>query len=190
MRIKDYAEVIVGDYPFANQLYDELVPILEKHPDKQDRKTNVMATMTEWDWNSENVRIKRLKNNIIESARSLGLLTKDEHQHQYGDKYDQLRYYVEDLWGNIYRKGDYTEVHSHRPSVFSCVYFLKTKWYHSPLVFTDSEKKLRHKKISPKEGTFVIFPSHLFHLVPEHRYRETRITLSGNMRINQGVFSN
>ena len=39
------------------------------------------------------------------------------------------------------------------------------------------------------EGTFVIFPSHLNHLVPKHRYRETRITLSGNILIKDSRFA-
>ena len=185
IRVKNYEDVCIGEYPLHKQLKEELVPLLENYPDKQDRKTNVMATMTEWDWNSENVRIKRLKNNIIESARSLGLLTKDEHQHQYGDKYDQLRYYVEDLWGNIYRKGDYTKSHNHRPAILSFVYFLKTKWYHSPLIFQSRWDEPISKRIRPKEGRFVIFPSRLYHFVPKHRYNETRITLSGNMNIKE-----
>ena len=84
------------------------------------------------------------------------------------------------FWANIYRKGDYTISHDHKPQFLSCVYFLKTKWYYSPLVFSDSGKK-----ILPKEGTFVIFPSNVRHLVPKHRYRETRITLSGNMRVKE-----
>ena len=41
------------------------------------------------------------------------------------------------------------------------------------------------EKIRPTEGTFVVFPAYLNHLVPKHRYRETRITLSGNMRIKK-----
>ena len=176
IRVKNYANVCIGEYPFHKQLKDELVPLLENYPDIQGRKTNVIATMTEWNWNPENVRLKRLKNNIIQfvsyncdkqEVRSIGNSRPD-------------RYFINDFWGNIYRKGDYTKPHSHRPNVFSFVYFLKSKWYHSPLVFSDGGEKIR-----PTEGTFVIFPSHLNHLVPKHRYRETRITLSGNMRIKK-----
>ena len=176
IRVKNYADVCIGEYPFHKQLKDELVPLLEKYPDKQGRRTNEIATMTEWDWNPENVRLKRLKNNILEfvnyncnfySVRSI-------------EDADNPRYSMNDFWGNVYRKGDYTDVHKHLPNVFSCVYFLKSKWYHSPLVFSDSGKKIR-----PTEGTFVIFPSHLKHFVPKHRYRETRITLSGNIIIKK-----
>ena len=175
IKVKNYSDVYIGDYPFHKQLKDELVPLLEKYPDKQGRQTNVVATMTEWNWNPENDRLKRLKNNILEFANYNCAFSRGADPNRKNE-----RYFFKDFWGNIYRKGDYTEVHSHRPSVFSCVYFLKTKWYHSPLVFTDSGKKIR-----PKEGTFVIFPSHLDHLVPKHRYNETRITLSGNMNIKE-----
>ena len=174
IRVKHYDDVYIGEYPFHKQLKDELVPLLEKYPDVQGRKTNVLATMTEWDWNPENDRLKRLKNNIIEFVN---YNCNKQEMRSLGDSISN-RYFMLDFWGNIYRKGDYTKKHKHLPNIFSCVYFLKSKWYHSPLVFSDSGEKIR-----PTEGTFVIFPSHLNHLVPKHRYRETRITLSGNMRI-------
>ena len=59
-------------------------------------------------------------------------------------------------------------------------YFVKSKWYYPPLVFTDSGKRIR-----PKEGTFVAFPAYLMHHVPKHRYNDTRITLSGNLTIKR-----
>ena len=68
IRVKNYENIFIGEYPFHKQLKDEFVPLLEKYPDKQDRRTNVIATMTEWDWNLENDRLKRLKNNIVEFA--------------------------------------------------------------------------------------------------------------------------
>ena len=81
-----------------------------------------------------------------------------------------------DFWGNVYRKGDYTQIHHHKPSVFSFVYFLKTKWYNSSLVFSDSGQKVR-----PKEGRYVIFSAQTFHHVPKHKFKETRITLAANI---------
>ena len=176
IKVKNYSDVYIGEYPFHKQLKDELVPLLEKYPDKQGRNTNVKATMTEWDWNSENVRLKRLKNNIIEFIN----YNCNNREIRSVEDTIPVKYFVKDLWGNIYRKGDYTNEHKHLPNIFSFVYFLKSKWYHSPLVFSDSGEKIR-----PTEGTFVIFPSHLKHLVPKHRYRETRITLSGNILIGK-----
>ena len=70
IRIKNYTEVFVADYPFHKELREEIVPILEQYPDKQDMKTNVKATHTEWDWYSDNPRIKRLKECMLAQAGS------------------------------------------------------------------------------------------------------------------------
>jgi len=171
-RVKNYEDVYIGKYPFHKQLKDELVPLLENHPDEMDRKTNVKATMTEYDWNPKSDRLERLKNILLENAFS-------NCNFKWSDGID-AQYFMKHFWANIYRKGDYAQSHSHKPHTLSCVYFVKAKWYDSPLVFSDSGKKIR-----PKEGTFVIFPSNVRHLVPKHRYRETRITLSGNMQIKE-----
>ena len=172
IRVKNYDDVCIGEYPFHKQLKDELVPLLENHPDEMGRKTNVNATMTKYDWDPKSDRLERLKNILLESASS-------NFTFRWSDGVD-AQYFMKHLWANIYRKGDYTISHDHKPQILSCVYFLKTKCYYTPLVFSDSGKK-----ILPKEGTFVIFPSNVRHLVPKHRYRETRITLSGNMRVKE-----
>ena len=177
IRVKSYSDVCIGEYPFHKELKDELVPLLENYPDKQGRNSNVIATMTEWDWDPKNDRLDRLKDSILESSNyNCSFLSPDGKP---------VRYFMRDFWGNIYRKGDYTEPHTHRPEILSCVYFLKTEWYHSPLVFKSRWDEPVSKRIRPKEGTYVIFPSRLHHFVPKHRYRDTRITLSGNMRINE-----
>ena len=49
IRIKSYSDVCIGEYPLHKQLKDELVPLLEKYPDKQGRQTNVIAS-TDRDW--------------------------------------------------------------------------------------------------------------------------------------------
>ena len=86
------------------------------------------------------------------------------------------------FWANVYEKGDYAESHDHKPHDFSFAYFLKSKWYDSPLVFTESGKRIR-----PKEGKYVIFPSYLLHHVPKNRYNHQRITLSGNLLIDRST---
>ena len=170
IRIKNYTEVFVADYPFHKELREEIVPILEQYPDKQDMKTNVKATHTEWDWYSDNPRIKRLKECMLAQAGSWC-------EYSYIGERNTALYFI-NFWGNVYRKGNYTQKHNHLPAQYSVVYFLKTKWYDSPLVMTDFKEKIR-----PKEGRYVIFPAHLKHHVPKHRYNDTRMTLSGNLRI-------
>ena len=171
MNVKSTSDVYVGEYPFNDNLKDELVPILENYKDIQDRKSNVKAAMTEWKVTTPQIeRLKRYVENEMHKF-SPNSMSQD-------GKEMVLRW--KDFWGNGYRKGDYTQIHHHKPSVFSFVYFLKTKWYYSSLMFTDFGEKVR-----PKEGKFVVFPGHLLHSVPKHRYNETRITLSGNLYYNE-----
>ena len=168
--IKAKYDIFIGEYPFHQRLKNELLPLLEGHPDKQKRQTNVQAQMTDWRWQMDNPRVKRLLSYVEATINNC---------------YDYTRIggpppsmYWNNFWANVYSKGDYTKTHHHYTSITICsfVYFLKTKWYDSPLVFTNSGQKIR-----PKEGRYIIFPSHLSHHVPKHRYNDTRITLSGNI---------
>ena len=179
--VKSDNSVIRGEYPFHKELKEELLPLLKNYPDQQNRSTNVQATMTDWDWHRDNPRIKRLKECIIAEAYSHVNCKKiacDKAQISF-------KLIVDEFWANIYNKGDYTLSHDHvnptgYQAGFGFVYFLKAKWYHPSFIFTDSGKKIR-----PKEGTYIIFPNHLMHHVPKNRFKETRITLSGNLTIKK-----
>ena len=167
--------VIRGEYPFHKQLKEELLPLLKNYPDQQNRSTNVQATMTEYKWDPKSDRLKRLKECIIAEAYS--------HEICQDLKITcSFKLEVDEFWANIYNKGDYTNVHNHLgfESGFGFVYFLKTKWYHPSLVFSESGKKMKSK-----EGTYIIFPKNLMHHVPKNRFDETRITLSGNLIIKK-----
>ena len=176
--VKSDTSVITGEYPFHKKLKEELLPLLEKSPDHQDKKTNVKATMTEWQWQEDNPRVKRLKECALAEVRSHPLFRQIEFK--FGDT--PLNVIFKEFWGNIYYKGDYTRVHDHfgTQSSFAFVYFLKTKWYHPPFTFSESGKKIKQK-----EGTYLIFPGYLKHHVLKNRFDETRITLSGNMLIKE-----
>ena len=169
--------IVVGEYPFHKKIKDELVPLLENYPDQQDRLTNVKATMTEWQWQEDNLRIKRLKECALAEVRSHPMFRQIEFR--FGVP---IKVIFKEFWANVYRKGDYTISHDHfgTDSSFGFVYFLKTKWYHPPFTFSESGKKIKSK-----EGTYLIFPGHLKHHVPKNRFDETRITLSGNVIIKK-----
>ena len=122
------------------------------------------------------VRVKRLKESAMKIVNDLVFMNSNS---EFRETWE-LKWI--DFWGNVYRQGEYTQTHEHVPSTFSFVYFLKTKWYHSPLVFTYSGKKIR-----PKGGRYVLFPSHIMHHVPIHRFKETRITLSGNIILKEEI---
>ena len=171
MKVKHNAEILVGDYQFAESLNQEVLHQLKFARDIG--HTNVKAFHTVWDWLPDNQKFKNFKSFIISEierkfspGRSLGSGRRLGH--------------VKNLWGNVYRKGDFAKSHDHKPNVFSFAYFVKANWYDSPLIFDDSRKRIR-----PKAGRYVIFPSYLRHSVPKNRYNHERVTVSGNYSLNK-----
>ncbi len=185
IKVQQITNVWEGMYPFHQKLRDELIPILNNYSDQQDNRTNVKATHTEWDFQADNLYVKKLKKYILNEIDTYCPLS------TILDK-ENINLCVHEMWGNIYNKGDHTVNHHHLPHNYSFLYFLKAKWYHPSLVFRPSSLDRRyHKldpiilptKIRPREGKFLIFPSYLRHEVPIHRFKEQRITLSGNIRL-------
>ena len=82
---------------------------------------------------------------------------------------------LKELWGQYYNKGDYQISHQHNPLSWSFVYFVKAPKGSAPLVFTSS-----NKKIVPKAGMLVLFPSWVEHYVPKHKCEEIRSIVSGD----------
>ena len=120
IEVKDKFPVFVGEYPFHQKLRDELVPQLESYPDQHDKKTNVKATMTHWDWNSKSVQIKKLKLYIVD------IVQKEFRYNTINEGTPPIEF--KNFWGNIYHKGDYAQLHDHWPfAQFSFAYFLKSK---------------------------------------------------------------
>ena len=174
MKVKHYADILVGDYQFADKVKSEVLSLLKVcNPIPQDR-SNVKASIhTEWEWEPDNITFRNLKEYIREEI---------ETHYQPGATSGGGRSWIRmgNFWANVYEKGDYAQSHCHKPVDYSFAYFVKAKWYYSPLVFTTSGKRIR-----PKEGRFIAFPSYLMHHVPKHRYNGVRITLSGNLGINR-----
>ena len=172
--VKQKADIIKGEYQFADKVKSEVLSLLKVcNPIPQDN-SNVKASIhTEWDWEPDNITFRNLKAYIREEI---------EKHYRPGAMSSGVRNRTEcnNFWGNVYEKGDYAQSHNHKPNDYSFAYFVKSKWYYPPLAFTDSGKRIR-----PKEGTFVAFPAYLMHHVPKHRYKDTRITLSGNLKINR-----
>ena len=172
--VKHKADIMKGEYQFADKVKSEVLSLLKVcNPIPQDN-SNVKASIhTEWDWEPDNITFRNLKSYIKEEI---------EKHYKPGARSGGSRLMLqnENFWANVYEKGDYTQSHCHRPNTYSFAYFVKSKWYYPPLVFTDSGKRIR-----PKEGTFVAFPAYLMHHVPKHRYNDTRITLSGNFTIDR-----
>ncbi len=167
---------ILDDYHGHWYLKNDLLNFLENHHDVQNRKTNVKAKMTDWTMKKYSPIVDQFKDLILSVIR-------DEYMTFNGKPCNhELRY--EAFWGNIYKKGDYTIEHDHKPSAYSVVYFLKSKPNFSPLIienFNTKTKKNKSLVIKPLEGRLVIFPGSLRHKVPIHIHDETRITLAANI---------
>ena len=159
--IKHNADILVGDYPYADSVNEEAVSLLKDCEDYHNRESNVKATLTYQDWEPDNIKFRNLKSFIL---------------YQIKNYLCPIALKYSNFWANVYEKGDFAKSHDHIPCLFSFVYFVKSKWYYSPLVFSDGNR------VRPKEGRYVIFPGYLKHYVPQHRYSNNRITISGNFR--------
>ena len=171
--VKHKAVIIKGEYQFADKVKKEVLSLLKSAEGIPQDHSNVKASFhTDWDWEPENITLRNLKEYIkaeIERYYEPGVMS--------GGGRDMLK--VKNCWANVYKKGDYAKSHNHKPNDFSFAYFVKSKWYYPPLVFSNCGTRVR-----AKEGTFVAFPGYIMHHVPKHRYNDTRITLSGNLRID------
>jgi len=167
MKVQSYSDVIIGNYPHVEDFGRELKPILENEVSTVGQ-TNVKATIhTHWNYLPDHPEVIRFKKFIIKEVDKnfdpsvIG-----------GEKASVIQ---NEFWGNVYTKGDYAQPHHHIPNSVSLVYFLKAKWYDSPLVFSDFDEK-----IDPEEGKYILFPSHILHHVPTHKFDHKRITISSN----------
>ena len=168
MKLTSCHEIFVfDDYPRQDLLLKSLGGFFENYQDRQGRKTNVKATMTEWNLDLDDIEFIKWGNSILAKIVELNL-------------YHGNSFRFDSVWANIYRKGDYAIPHNHDPYRYSFVYFLKSKPNFSPLMFKDLGLR-RNKVVRPIEGRLVIFPGFAPHWVPRHKHDETRITLSGNI---------
>ena len=175
LNIKNNAQINVDDYQFADPLKEEVLSLLKISSPIPREHSNVKAFHTSWDWFPTNVKIRNFKAYIqfeIEKNFGPGKMATGQ----------RVTLKPINMWANVYEKGDYAQVHHHDSmwTRFSFAYFVKSKWYHPPLVFDDSGYKVR-----PKEGRFVAFPAYLEHHVPKNRFNEDRVTLSGNIVPNK-----
>ena len=175
--INHKAKILIGQYHLSDLVKKEVFSLLENGSAAiSTEDSNVKCTLhTHWDWEPNNITFKNLKSYLLNEA---------EIFYQPGKMSTGLVYPLKcsNFWGNVYEKGDYAQCHNHRPYDYSFAYFVKCEWYHSPLVFSDSGKKIR-----PKEGRFVIFPAYLDHHVPVYKHKKNRITLSGNFKVDLSI---
>jgi len=119
----------------------------------------------------------------------------------FGNK-SNVEFYLQNSWINRHHKGDYAQIHKHQNSLLSgCLYlgvneqsgsirFYKgSQWINLlPLSVSLEYENLNHINslhytIIPKQGSILIFPSHLDHGIEPNRSDETRYSLAFNFYV-------
>jgi hypothetical protein len=158
-------------------LHKSLTKIINEHGDQQKRTTSVKAQMTEWKMHDKYKGFKFISScieNILKDhytkISTLDLVT-----------------FVATCWGGLYKKGDFTDTHSHEPGFYNFVYYVKAEIDCAPLIFTDADVGSMSRVYYPKTGTGVIFPGYIRHEVPVHTSDTERIMITGNIEATGGV---
>ena len=173
------SNLLHDDHELINELllYDPLMTIndnlelqIRECGDRQQKRTNVKAYMTDWFMQDKSTGFRWVCDRAIELA------TKN-NPHQV----DMMSY---DCWGAIYREGDRTIMHNHWPHLWSFVYYVKCPDSSAPLMFDRCiQPNGTIQRILPKTSLMVLFPGWVNHSVPEHSGKD-RIVVAGNLSIN------
>lgn len=151
---------------------NRLCEIVRNEPDAHNRSTNVKAKMTKWNMTHEYPEFKYVSEYIMNVLKDF-----------YGKVSTlQMVTHLATCWGGLYKRGDYTEPHSHLPGFYNFVYYVKAEKDSAPLVFTDAQLG-----VPVTAGYGVLFPSWLVHEVREHQSDEERIFITGNIEATGGV---
>ena len=116
---------------------------------------------------------------------------------------DDAELYITNMWANVNRYKDFNTTHIHENVDWSFVYYVKVPENSGSLIFIDPRVrrvKSRSDKFikgfdnpfthstyfsSPLVGRFVIFPSYLEHYVEPNLTQESRISISGNIKVEK-----
>ena len=168
--VKELLNVQIEKHPYSDDLNEKLLKDCENFNFIRDAKnidggdTNVKALQTFSPLSSKSI-------DLIQDW-ILNLLKQRFPGHSGGST---SGFTVINRWVARYNKGDYTRPHSHKPAFQSFVYFIKSPKGSSPLVFTNTKKK-----IQPVEGVVVLFDGVMRHHVPPNNC-EDRVVLAGNI---------
>ena len=119
----------------------------------------------------------------------------------YGQEED-ARFRVGALWANINRAGDWNAPHHHLPADWSGVFWVDAEQeatadergippgallFIDPLPLAKQYGRPGSGFYRPKNGSLVMFPSYLLHMVTPHRQDTPRISMSFNLKFLEPV---
>ena len=82
---------------------------------------------------------------------------------------------IDELWGILYKDGDFARSHCHYPYLWSGVFYIRTDKAGGNIVFPNIPKE-----ITPKQGLVLIFPGSTHHYVNRMIGDGERIVLAFN----------
>ena len=177
--------------PFTSEFYtifpapnaDEFIELIDKSKD---------INNDHFDWGSK-CKIDRIplswKDTIDLYEPSIELLYKEFNK--------SFSYTLFDPWINLYKKGYYQEIHAHKGSDISSVFFANDGENFSKLFFSDRNScnfsckyeelisYVNTHDLNYKKGDIIFFPSHLLHGVTSHKSDVIRKTMSANLNIKE-----
>jgi len=148
-------------------IIDTIIKTIRDGGDKQNNKTNVKATMTDYFMQKEPGFVE-LENEITSIINYLPQIIMPN---VFGGTMN-----IADMWGMCYKKNDYTEVHNHWPAVWSGTFYLDIPTDYAGTLFFP---KLEHN-IEPVTGQLVIFNGTTLHGVKTIKSNSERLAVSFN----------
>jgi uncharacterized protein (TIGR02466 family) len=146
-------------------------------------------------WTIDSDYCTQLKNKIYEMMN----LVLPEHF----SNYHELKPFISNGWVNQQKSGQSFPLHSHGESVMACVYYIEAYENSGDLLVVDPRgssvwdsnvengvNSVKYKRIEPKTGKMVLFPSYVLHSVEENKSDKTRISIATNIHIPTKYYTN
>ena len=162
------ANIFTANLKVDSTIKDTIIRTIRDGGDKQNRKTNVKATMTDWQMQKEPGFVELEK----ELTSSINYLP-EIFNPNFGFSGSME---IEAMWCLLYKKNDFTDVHSHWPSIWSGVLYLDIPTDYAGTLFFP---QLEHN-IEPVTGQLVIFSGTTRHGVKTFQSNGERLAVSFN----------
>jgi len=166
--VKSIVDIYTTHLTIDPTIKDTIIQTIKDEGDKQNRETNVKASMTDWVMQREPGFVE-LEQEITSIVNYLPKITRPNDTSNFPME-------IRNMWGTVYKKNDYTEVHDHWPSIWSGSFYLDIPTdYAGTLFFPELEYN-----IEPITGQLVIFNGNTRHGVKTIKSNGERLVVSFN----------
>ena len=152
--------------------------------------------------NNSDISVNRYLLNLIPDLKQEIQSHCENFVRKYLNVSKNAEFYLQNSWSNIHGPNEYSQIHYHGSSLLSGVYYpilpkdsgniafhkngIYTNIFHQSIRFEyDEVNNLTAEKyvVNIKEGTIVLFPSHLEHSVEKNNSNEKRYSLAFNFYV-------